>query len=333
MKRIYAFLIVVALLISAGLLFSAAGQNFSHQGGAHPARLLVSDTKVSESTVPSIVGPSWIKHLGVTVLQTRMGQMGGSLPVDAKNQRTATGDPANVVNLKSVMQRFLPAFRSRPEESEGILSEKFAASGADLYRWNCQSCHGPEGKGAEPEINSIIGPVQGTSAKLTRDRMEARGIEADDEMVAQMSELAAASLRDRLQHGGKKMPAFDYLRSDEVDALIGYLEKLAGVPATKRDGLIVQESAARVGEHMVRGTCHICHDATGPGAGMGQGTIPSLASIPRDHSLSGIVHQVQYGSCTTMKLTGGEVMPAYPYFSEEEIAAVYFVAYSGRKQN
>ncbi|HEY6970349.1 MAG TPA: c-type cytochrome [Candidatus Angelobacter sp.] len=325
MKRIYAVLIFVAILISAGLLFSAAGQNFSDQGAAHPAILLVSDTKVGESPVASIVGPSWIKHLGVTVLQTRMGQMGGSLPV-----APASGDPATV-SLKSVMQRFLPAFRSRPGESEGILSEKFAASGADLYRWNCQSCHGPEGKGAEPEINSILGPVQGTSAKLTRDRMEARGIEADDEMVTQMSELAAASLRDRLQHGGKKMPAFDYLRSDEVDALIGYLEKLAGVPATKRDGLIVQESAARIGEHMVRGTCHICHDATGPGAGMGQGTIPSLASIPRDHSLSGMVHQVQYGSCTTMKLTGGEVMPAYPYFSEEEIAAAYFVAYSGGK--
>jgi hypothetical protein len=63
----------------------------------------------------------------------------------------------------------------------------------------------------------------------------------------------------------------------------GYLEKLASVPSTKRDGLLVQESAARVGEHIVRGTCHVCHDATGPGSGhraLTQGTIPSLASIP-----------------------------------------------------
>ena len=127
------------------------------------------------------------------------------------------------------------------------------------------------------------------------------------------------------------MPAFSHLRKDEVEALVGYLEKLAGVPPTERDGLAVPESAARVGEHMVRGTCHICHDATGPGAGLGQGSIPSLVSIPRDHSISGIVHQVQYGSCTAMKLTGGDVMPAYPYFTEEEIAAAYFAAYSARQ--
>ncbi|MGA3316819.1 MAG: NrfD/PsrC family molybdoenzyme membrane anchor subunit [Candidatus Korobacteraceae bacterium] len=59
--------------------------------------------------------------------------------------------------------------------------------------------------------------------------------------------LAEASLRDRLQHGGKSMPSFEYLRADEVEALFGYLEKLAGVPPTKRDGLLVPESAARVG--------------------------------------------------------------------------------------
>jgi hypothetical protein len=39
---------------------------------------------------------------------------------------------------------------------------------------------------------------------------------------------------------------------------------------------------------------------------------------------------VQYGSCGTMKMTGGDVMPAYPYFTEEEIAALYLVAYSPR---
>jgi mono/diheme cytochrome c family protein len=96
---------------------------------------------------------------------------------------------------------------------------------------------------------------------------------------------------------------------------------------------VVPESAARVGEHILRGTCHVCHDATGSGSGhtaLTQGTIPSLASIPRDHSLSGVVHQVQYGSCGMMKITGGEVMPPYPYFTEDEIAAVYLIPYSAR---
>jgi mono/diheme cytochrome c family protein len=235
--------------------------------------------------------------------------------------------------LNSVIPRFLSTFRSNPEQAAAILNEKFAVSGADLYRWNCQACHGPDGQGATPEINSVLGPVQGTSPVMTRKRLEARGLDVDDDMIQQVTELAEASLRDRFQHGGKNMPSFEYLRADEVEALFGYLEKLASVPPTKRDGLLVPESAARVGEHIVRGTCHVCHDATGPGSGhtaMTQGTIPSLASIPRDHSLSGIVHQVQYGSSSTMKMTGGDVMPAYPYFTEEEIAALYLVAYSHR---
>ena len=231
--------------------------------------------------------------------------------------------------LDRAQRRFLAAFRSDPEQAAGILNEKFTVTGSDIYRWNCQSCHGPDGKGTEPEINSVLGPVQGTSAKMTRDRMTARGIDADDEMITQMSELAETSLRDRFRHGGKNMPPFEYLRADEVEALLGYLEKLAGVPPTKRDGLVVPETASRVGEHIVRGTCHVCHDATGPGAGMMMhGTIPSLASISSDRSLSGIVHQVHYGSSGMMRMMGGDVMPAYPYFSEEEIAAAYFVAYS-----
>lgn len=332
MNRINAFLLLAATVALAGLL--SAGQNLqanSAHASAQPAKMMVAGRDAADQAFSSSWGPSWLKHLGLTVAKTHMGQMGGSLPVAANDPASAKGNPPASANLKSLMHRFLTTFRSNPEQAAAILNEKFQATGSDLYRWNCQSCHGPEGKGFDPEINSVVGPVQGTSAKMAKDRMIARGIEADDDMVNQMSELAATSLRDRLRHGGKSMPAFDYLRNDEVEALVGYLEKLAGVPPTERDGLVVPESAARVGEHMVRGTCHICHDATGPGAGMGQVSIPSLASIPRDHSLSGMVHQVQYGSCTTMKLTGGDVMPAYPYFAEEEIAAAYFVAYSARQ--
>jgi mono/diheme cytochrome c family protein len=333
MNRIYAVFLLTTTLAVAGLL-SAAGQNLqakSAHADAQPAKMVVPRSDAADQAVSSLWGPSWLKHLGLTVAKTHMGQMGGSLPVTANDSASAKRDSAASSDLKSAMHRFLTTYRSNPEQAAGILNEKFHATGADLYRWNCQACHGPEGKGFDPEINSVVGPVQGTSAKMAKDRMIARGIEADDDMVNQMSDLAATSLRDRFQHGGKSMPPFDYLRKDEVEALVGYLEKLSGVPPTGRDGLVVTESAARAGEHMVRGTCHICHDATGPGAGMGQASIPSLASIPKDHSLSGIVHQVQYGSCTTMKLTGGDVMPAYPYFTEEEIAAAYFVAYSAQK--
>ena len=341
MKRICTAFVVAATLAVAGLMVSASAQNAptsKEQAVAQqqPTTILVSDARTGEYPIPSTQGPSWLKHLGLTVSQTRMGQIGGTGAPPASpngNPQPSSGAPVGPAKLNSVIQRFLSTFRSNPERAPAILNEKFAVSGSDLYRWNCQGCHGPDGQGSLPEINSVLGPVQGTSAVMTRKRMEARGIDADDDMIQEVTELAEASLRDRFQHGGKNMPSFEYLRADEVEALFGYLEKLASVPPTKRDGLLVPESAARVGEHIVRGTCHVCHDATGPGSGhtaMTQGTIPSLASIPKDHSLSGVVHQVQYGSCSTMKLTGGDVMPAYPYLTEEEIAALYLVAYSPR---
>jgi len=340
MNRVCSACVLAATLAVAGLVVSASAQNTQadrQQGTAQrPATMLVSEAKPPEYPIASVQGPSWLKHLGLTISQTRMGQVGGtaSLPASPHGKPgLTTGTPMAPGNLNSIIQRFLSTFRSGPEQASEILNEEFVVAGSDLYRWNCQGCHGPDGKGATPEINSVLGPVQGTSPELTRKRIEARGIDTDDDMIKQMSELAEASLRDRLQHGGKNMPSFEYLRRDEVEALFGYLEKLAEVPATKRDGLVVPESAARVGEHIVRGTCHICHDAAGPGSGhmaMMQGTIPSLASIARDQSLSGVVHQVQYGSCSTMRITGGEMMPAYPYFTEEEVAAVYLVPYSAR---
>lgn len=332
--------IVAAMLLGPTLSgFAQTATANQTKAAQSPTPIAVAAASVPEYPIPANQGQSWLKHLGLTVPQSHMGQMGGTSSVPVGPQGNSS--PA-APTLDSILQRFLKTFRSSPEQASAILNEKFTASGADLYRWNCQSCHGQDGHGSEalvsepgiaPEINSVIGPVQGTSPILTRKRMEARGLDVDEDMAQQVSDMADTSLRDRLKHGGKNMPSFEYLRPDEVEALYGYLEKLSSVPATKRDGLVVSESAARVGEHIVRGTCHICHDATGPGSGhaaLKQGTIPSLASIPRDHSLSGVVHQVQYGSCSMLKTAGADAMPAYPYFTEDEIAAVYLLTYSPR---
>ncbi len=325
---------LVATLAGAGLMVSASAQNTTTQAAQRPIPVALSPASVPESPIPSNQGPSWVKHLGLTISQTHMGQVGGTAPAPvSSHEKPSTGGATPPLTLNAILQRFLTTFRSSPEQASTILNQEFTASGADLYRWNCQSCHGVDGQGTAPEINSVIGPVQGTSPIMTRKRMEARGLDVDDDMVQQVSDLADGSLRDRLAHGGKNMPSFEYLRSDEVEALYGYLEKLASVPPTKRSGLLVPESASRAGEHIVRGTCHVCHDATGPGAGhvaMLKGIIPSLASLPQEHSLSGVVHQVRYGSCDMIKVSGGEVMPAYPYFTEDEIAAIYFLKYGER---
>jgi mono/diheme cytochrome c family protein len=324
MERRPRIFILVAIMGSISLLLfaqTAPTSRNSVQSGPMPATTGAAppQTTTEIAALFPVQGPSWIRHLGLSVSKTHMGQLGGDAAL------TANG-ASSIEKLRPIMQRFLSTVRSDPQQASRILDEEFTVSGADIYRWNCQGCHGTEGKGMPPEINSVLGPVQGTSEAMTRARMEARGLDVDDDMIKQVTELARQALRDRLQHGGTNMPAFSHLRPDEIQALTGYLEKLASVPGAK-DDVLVHETAARAGEHILRGTCHICHDGTGPGAGataLMQGNVPSLASLPQEHSLSGVVHQVQYGSCNSVKLTGSDVMPAYPYFSEEEVTAAFF---------
>ena len=266
---------------------------------AFDRRAQTSHPSSARSVVTPVEGPSWLNHLRLRVSQTKLGEMGGGGSIPSSR-------------------------RSEPEVSNGAA---FVLGGADLYRINCRACHGPLGTGAPPEINSLIGPVQGMSPTLIRQRMKARGVEVDDPIVREMAAQAEAAIRQRLEKGGQEMPAFKYLRSDEVNSLLSYLENLADVPESRRAELLVHEPAVRVGEHLVKGTCHICHDATGPGGGhmaMMWGTIPSLASVPQERSLSSVIQVVQYGPRRMMMMMRGDRMPALPYLTEEEIAAAYF---------
>ncbi len=299
------------------------------QSSPAPASIVATAARGTSSHASFMKTPSWLSHLQLTVGETRMGQMGGSASSPTQRQAEMM-QPAAPATLSSVMQQVLATYRSNSAQSAQLLKQTFPVTGEDLYRWNCQACHGADGKGAPPEINSLLGPVQGTSPALWKARMAARGIDADDDMAAQASDMAATSLRDRLRVGGKSMPAFEYLNTDEVEALLGYLEKLAEVPGSKRSGLVVQESAGRVGEHILRGTCHICHD--GSGQVTAKGAIPPLASIPQQQSVTAVVHQVAHGSSIKIKMMGGPVMPAFPYFTNDEIAAAYLVLYSAAEQ-
>ena len=47
-------------------------------------------------------------------------------------------------------------------------------TGADLYRLNCQACHGLEGRGAPPEIKSAVDPVRGVPLDVLRAQMKAQ---------------------------------------------------------------------------------------------------------------------------------------------------------------
>ncbi|MEP6995041.1 MAG: c-type cytochrome [Acidobacteriota bacterium] len=203
-------------------------------------------------------------------------------------------------------------------------------SGADLYRLSCESCHEPAGTGVPPEINSLIGPVQATSPVLIRQQMKQRGIDIGTKMVRDLSSQAEAAIRARLTNGGTKMPPFRHLQRAELDSVFAYLNLLAGVPGAEGKQIRVRESAMRVGELLVKGTCHICHDATGPGSGGGgmvarPGVIPSLASLPKERAEFEVVRKVREGLPMPMPMmtsSRGE-MPLFPRLTPEEISAAF----------
>lgn len=284
-------------------LITAANLLIAVNNGVTGTATRASDSPTRLSTVTPVEGPSWLKHLGIEMSDTRLGQMGGDGTIPA----TARREP-------QLWQR-------QPAQ---VLREQFGLTGADLYRINCRACHGPDGQGAPPEIHSLNGPAQATSPDAIQRRMEARGASISQEMAGQMASEAEKAIRERLQNGGEKMPAFSYLRPEEVVALLSYLRQLAGVSG-KHHAAVVTESAAHVGEQIIKGTCHTCHDATGRGRrgmmAMMSGIPPSLASLPYDYSLNRVMRQVHYGGRRMMMR--GNRMPPFPYFTDEEIAAAY----------
>lgn len=302
------------------------------------------DAAVSESSdgarslVTPAEGPSWLHRLDLEVSETRMGQMGGTTP-----QPGARGEEPELVGsvegqgrgMHSALRRALSAF-GRGDDPDALADRRFRLTGTDLYRLSCRSCHGPDGTGSPPEIKSLLDPVRAASPAAIQARMEARGAAIDDGMAAELASQAEAEIRKRLQEGGEKMPSFEHLRGDEVEALLGYLRELAGLNAGDRGEMLVPQSAARVGEHLVKGTCHTCHDATGPGGHhevMMSGIVPSLESFPEAYSLDSVLYKVERGSSGMMGMMGmmrrNQEMPAFPYFSQEEVASgyVYLRAY------
>lgn len=252
--------------------------------------------------ITPVEGDSWLRHLGTPFIASNMGRVGnwGASPSSASAQ----------------------AFSREGEDGDFVLS------GADLYRLNCQSCHRADGWGVPPEINSLIGPVQATSPAMIRAQMKQRGIDLDAKTAKQLVSQAQAALRTRLQNGGEKMPPFRHLAREEVESLLAYLEELAGVPGAESRQVWLSESATRVGELLVKGTCHICHEASGPGLAVGvamTASIPSLASLPVDRFPYEVIRKVREGISrpTPMMMSTRGQMPIFSDVTPEEVAAAY----------
>ncbi len=258
--------------------------------------------------VTGVAGRSWLNQLNRNFEETSMGKTGHLGPAPALSE----GESA----------RWQMGLSTSATDAVSL-------HGADLYRLNCQSCHGESGQGAPPEINSVINPVRATSVAMVMERMKATGMNMPRAEAVKMAEQSKDALLQRLHNGGQDMPAFPHLDDAEVRALIAYLKQLSGLPGTEREQTAVKESPIRVGEHIVKSTCHICHAAYGANPSpqqIAEGAIPPLSALTSRVTLPQFVRKVTAGAPIMMGEPSAACrgrMPVFYYLSQDEAADVY----------
>lgn len=256
-----------------------------------------------DPSVTPVSGPSWLTRLGVNLRETSLGQ--GA-------------------------QRYGPApGTSRPPANEALgVPGTVVISGADLYRLNCQACHRAKGTGTPSEIHSLLGAVQGASESLVRTRLRQQAGPTAERLAHSEARRARAEVLARLHKGGVRMPPRDYLQEGDMQLLFAYLLELAAVPEHPRQTTRTI-SWARRGELVVKGTCHICHDAVGPApadAARLRGAVPSLEFVMKTKSLREFVHKVRNGEVVSLSdpsLQHRGRMPVFYYLRDEEVASAY----------
>lgn len=266
-------------------------------------------TRSTAVPVTSVSGESWLNHIHRAFEQTSMGKtyrLGPPLPIGLQ----------------------APLELSR-ERSADAITKTVTLRGADLYRLNCWACHGEFGLGAPPEINSVINPTRATSTQLVMERMRNLGMEMTRAEAAQLAQQSKTALLQRIHSGGTDMPAFPHLSEPEVHAIVNYLRHLAGIPGAEEQQALVKESRIRVGEHLVKSTCHICHNASGPNPGPKQlfdGVIPPLGTLTTRTSLAEFDRKIRHGAPIIMGTPPSAFrgrMPVFYYLTEEEVADAY----------
>jgi len=232
-------IVICSIVLLAGAGAAAA---FSAGSGSSGSPRMVTANPASVP-VTAVAGESWLNHLHRPLGETSMGKTERlGPPVPAPEEQTAG---------------------SQPGPSKRSTTGSVVLHGSDLYRMNCQGCHGESGLGAPPEIGSVLDPVRATSADAVMDRMKKVGMNMSRAEAAGMARQSKAALLQRLHDGGQDMPAFPHLSEPEVRSLIAYLKQLAGLPKAEKEQFAVRESPARVGELIVKSTCHTCHSAGG----------------------------------------------------------------------
>jgi mono/diheme cytochrome c family protein len=259
--------------------------------------------------VTPVKGESWISHVHKRFSDTSMG----------KTWRSGPSAPRPGEDSAVWQEKLSPGFEVR----------SMTLHGSDVYRLNCRGCHTGSGRGAPPEINSVIDPVRSTSVEIIMERMKKVGMDMSRANAAVLAKQANAALLDRFHKGGQDMPPFPQLSETEVRALIAYLRDLAGVPGAEKQQIAITESPARVGEQIVKSTCHICHNAVGPNPDPQQileGAIPPLSTLTTRTTLSQFGRKVTFGNPITMGAPPESFrgrMPVFDYLSQDEVANAY----------
>jgi mono/diheme cytochrome c family protein len=265
-------------------------------------------TNRNDADVTAVTGESLLTHLNRSFGDTSMGKTGRLGPAPSPGAE--------------FQQTFSPRLLQPA-------SETVTLRGSDLYRLNCQGCHGESGLGAPPEINSLISPIRATSPLLVRERMQKVGTDISYADATKLAHESETALLERLHQGGKTMPAFPQLKESDIRPLLAYLKLLAQMPGAQNEQTAVKESHVRVGEFIVKSTCHICHGAVGPNPSTQElldGAIPPLSTLTRRKVQSEFIRKVTQGAPVLMgtpALLYRGRMPVFYYLSEEEVADVY----------
>ncbi len=190
------------------------------------AVLLTTGLYAQDVSVTGVEGTSWLNHLGRSFSNTSMGRTGRLGP----SSDTASDDKS----------------KEKSELSLILAPQTVTLHGADLYRLNCQGCHGESGLGAPPEINSVIDPVRATSVALVTERMKKVGMDVSRANAEEMARESRSALLLRLHKGGENMPPFPHLSEAEIRALMAYLNLLAGLPGARQTQESLLQSPAFV---------------------------------------------------------------------------------------
>jgi mono/diheme cytochrome c family protein len=284
----------------------------SRSGVAPIIFLLASSLSMCAQVVTSVSGDSWLVHLHRSLDETSMGKSSGvygpSAPMPGERP---LGNPALQLSNK-------------------FTGQSTTLHGSDLYRFKCQGCHGALGTGAPPEINSVIDPVRATSASMYIERMKKIGMDVSSKDAGSLAKQANGMLQDRLRKGGTDMPSPNPSLTDpEVHSLFAYLRLLAGIPGAEKQQVPIEVAALRVGEHIVKSTCHICHASVGRNPSpreLLESQIPPLSSLTSRLSLNEFVSKVTVGTSVSegspeMPFRGR--MPVFRYLTPDEVADAY----------